>query len=210
MKLSLVQRAAVELFANRGFAATRIRDIGRLVNLNSASLYHYTGGKEELLVSIMEAGMNELLRLGQEAVDASTDPLLQYGYLVSSHVGLTALNPQTTKVIDHELRSLSADNLSKLVAVRDEYEDLWSRVFDAGCREGVFRLEDRTLSRLAVIEMCNGVANWFDPDGPLSINEIQSRFVDIAGCVIGVEDLASRLPEGPILPVRFVVEPAQG
>ena len=40
-KLGEIRRAAVSLFAERGFAATGIRDVGRAAGLNSATLYHY-------------------------------------------------------------------------------------------------------------------------------------------------------------------------
>ena len=45
-----VQRAAVALFAEKGFAATGIRELGNAAGLNSATLYHHVGGKQELLV----------------------------------------------------------------------------------------------------------------------------------------------------------------
>lgn len=53
MDLGRVQRAAVTLFATKGFAATGIRELGAEAGINSATLYHYVGSKESLLASII-------------------------------------------------------------------------------------------------------------------------------------------------------------
>ena len=50
-----VERVAVARFAARGFAAVGIRELGREVGLNSATLYHYAASKEGLLVGIMRS-----------------------------------------------------------------------------------------------------------------------------------------------------------
>ena len=55
-----VRRAALELFAERGFHGTGIRQLAERAGLSSASLYHYMGTKEDLLVELMRAA-KELL-----------------------------------------------------------------------------------------------------------------------------------------------------
>ncbi|WP_197048757.1 helix-turn-helix domain-containing protein [Streptosporangium roseum] len=55
MGLEEIQQAAVGLFAQTGYAATGIRELGRAAGINSATLYHYTGGKEEILSGIMRS-----------------------------------------------------------------------------------------------------------------------------------------------------------
>lgn len=210
MRIQEIQQAAVLLFAARGFAATGIREIGRELKLNSATLYHYTGSKEDLLVGIMRLTLENLSAMGQIAIKRSARPVEQLGYLVSAHVGLVALNPLTSKVIDHELRALSPENHVALLALRDEYETLWADVFARGLANGEFtKATDTKITRLAIIEMCNGVANWFHADGPLTIVEIQDRFVNLAGRMIGVDRLSEQLSEGQIKPEKIDVEPTE-
>ena len=43
-----VRRAAVKLFAGKGFHGTGIRDLAQEAKISSASLYHYIGTKEDL------------------------------------------------------------------------------------------------------------------------------------------------------------------
>ncbi len=206
-----VQRAAVALFAQKGFAATGIRELGGAAGINSATLYHHIGGgKEALLAAIMRTCLDELLRGGRGAVAESSDPTLQLIALIASHVGISALNPLTARVTDQEMRSLSAQNFEVLVALRDDYESMFSSVLERGVRTGAFQLTDVRLARLAILEMCNGVAHWYRPDGRLGVEEVQRRFVEFGIRMIGADPTRvtefGHLPE----PIKLDIEPRPG
>lgn len=178
--LTGVRMAAVGLFAERGFAATGIREIGRAAGLNSATLYHYAGGKEELLIGIMRTAVEELVRVGRAAVAGSADPAVQLARLVRTHVAMEAVNPLTSRVIDHEVRSLTGANRALIVGLRDEYESLLQGVLDRGAEAGQFSITDPRVARFALLEMCIGVSRWYRPDGRLPIGELQDRFTELA------------------------------
>lgn len=203
-----MQRAAVALFAQKGFAATGIRELGTAAGINSATLYHHmNGGKEALLAAIMRTCLDELLRGGRNAVAVSSDPTLQLIALIASHVGISALNPLTARVTDQEMRSLSPHDLHLLVGLRDDYESMFSTVLERGLRTGAFHLTDARLARLAILEMCNGVAHWYRPDGRLGVEEVQRRFVEFGIRMIGAE--LTKLTEfGDFAePIKLDVEP---
>ncbi|GLZ09268.1 TetR family transcriptional regulator [Actinomadura sp. NBRC 104412] len=207
MRRQDVQRAAVRLFARKGFAATGIRELGTAVGINSATLYHYAGGgKEELLVTIMRTCLDELLRGGRAAVASSDDPTLQLGALIASHVGISAVNPMTAQVTDQEMRSLSPENRRALVALRDDYESMLGAVLERGVRTGAFHVTDVHLARLAILEMCNGVAHWFRPDGRSSVADVQARFVEFGCRVVGA--VPGHEPHALPPPIRLDIEPA--
>ncbi len=205
--LGEIRRAAVSLFAERGFAATGIRDVGRAAGLNSATLYHYASGKEELLAGIMRAGLEELLRTGREAVAYGADPAVQLARLVAAHVANEAVNPLTSRVTDTEVRALTGANRSEIIALRDDYEALVADVLGRGAATGEFRITDLRVARLALVEMCNGVALWYRPDGRLSVAELQDRFVELA-CRLAGARIVRREEYGPgITPLRLDSEP---
>ncbi|ALV39854.1 transcriptional regulator [Pseudarthrobacter sulfonivorans] len=187
MDLERVQRAGVSLFATKGFAATGIRELGSAAGINSATLYHYVGSKEELLVSIMRACLEELIDSGAAAVRASSEPVLQLAGLVSSHVGLTAVNQLTARVAEYEMRALSEANRPVLQEMRDEYEGLFAQVLERGKRVGVFKTKDLAMARLAIMEMGTGVAHWYRRDGRLELPVVQRFFVDMACKILSVD-----------------------
>jgi len=56
-----VYEAALRLFREKGYHATSMQDIAAVVGLYKGSLYHYIGGKEDLLIQVFERGMGSLL-----------------------------------------------------------------------------------------------------------------------------------------------------
>jgi AcrR family transcriptional regulator len=70
--------AAEQLFAQRGYAAVTLRDIGAAVGIRHASLYHHVpGGKEELYVEVTErhlqrhqAGLTQAITAAQPTMRA--------------------------------------------------------------------------------------------------------------------------------------------
>jgi AcrR family transcriptional regulator len=185
--LGRVQRAAVTLFASKGFAATGIRELGTEAGMNSATLYHYVGNKESLLELIIRSCLQELMDSGARAMRSSAEPAVQLAGLVASHVGITAVNQLTARVAEYEMRALSDQNRREMQALRDEYELLFGQVIERGVRVGMFTTDDTALTRLAILEMCTGVAHWYDPAGRLALPDIQRFFVASACRMLDVE-----------------------
>ncbi|GAA1891698.1 TetR/AcrR family transcriptional regulator [Paeniglutamicibacter psychrophenolicus] len=207
MNLGKVQQAAVSLFAARGFAATGIRDLGAAAGINSATLYHYVGSKEDLLVSIMRDCLNEMIRSGSEALRGSAEPAIQLAFLVSSHVGLTGTNQLTARVAEYEMRALSEANRPAMQELRDEYEALFTQVLERGVRVGAFNTDDLTMARLALMEMGTGVAHWFRQDGRLRLEEVQQYFVNMAYRILAVDSTALDGVDFVVAPRRLDSEP---
>ncbi|TWH41886.1 TetR family transcriptional regulator [Rhodococcus rhodochrous J38] len=187
MDLGHVQQAAVTLFATKGFAATGIRELGAEAGINSATLYHYVGSKESLLASIIRSCLDELMTAGTHAMRRSAEPVVQLAGLVASHVGITAVNQLTARVAEYEMRALTDANRVELQAMRDEYEMLFGQVLERGHRVGAFTIDDLALCRLAILEMCTGVAHWYRPGGRLELEDVQRYFVRAACRLISID-----------------------
>lgn len=60
--------AALELFVERGFAATRLDDIAARAGVSKGTLYLYFAGKEELFEAVVREGLIPALVQGEELV----------------------------------------------------------------------------------------------------------------------------------------------
>jgi AcrR family transcriptional regulator len=196
-----IEAAALQLFAAKGFEATGIRDIADRAGLSTAALYHYMGSKDELLVAFMVESMTELIRAARAALKGCEDPAEQLAALVRTHVGFHTLDAQRSLVADDELRAVSDVAFTKVMQLRDGYELLWAETLERGVRSGEFSLVDARVTRLALLEMCNGVARWYSDRGPKSPAEIADCFADLAlamvnarvrGAAVKLGDLRSR------------------
>lgn len=180
-----IEQAALQLFAAKGFEATGIRDIADQVGISTAALYHYMGSKDELLTDFMLNSMVQLIRVAQETLAAADGPAAELASLVRAHVGFHTLDAQRSLVADDELRALSEEAFARVMGLRDGYERLWSDTLERGLRIGVFHFSDDRITRLALLEMCNGVARWYSDQGPMQPGEIADAFTDLALAMVG-------------------------
>jgi AcrR family transcriptional regulator len=199
-----VRDAAVSLFAAKGFHGTGIRELADAAGLSSASLYHYMGTKENLLVEIMQVSLGRLVRAGHRVLAESAAPVAALNGLVQMHVVAHALQQAETIVVDNELRSLSSAHRSAVVALRDEYEGMWRSVIEGGCAAGSFVVPDPGVARLALLEMCTGVAYWYSPLGDRRLAEIASAHAEMGLAMLRATAGPGCLPAGHY--VRLVAE----
>ncbi|GHF44126.1 AcrR family transcriptional regulator [Amycolatopsis bartoniae] len=183
-----VRHAAVRLFAEKGFHGTGIRELAQEAGISSASLYHYMGTKEDLLVAIMRECLDRLLRGARQAVDGVADPRRRLASLVSLHVLVHARQPAETRVVDNEVPALSESARKEVVGLRDQYEQLWADAIDDGLRHRVFTVAEPTVTRLALLEMCSGVARWYSPRGPLDLDRLAGHYACLALRMLGSAD----------------------
>jgi AcrR family transcriptional regulator len=73
--------AALQLFVERGFAATRIEEVAQRAGVSKGTLYLYYPSKEELFKAVVRLNLSSLIAEGEEAARAfegSSSELLSY------------------------------------------------------------------------------------------------------------------------------------
>src|SRR2546430_12316187 len=73
-KRDAILRAAIDVFAERGYFNARVADVARAAGVAAGTVYLYFKSKDDLLVSIFERSMRESLTAGREAVADLSDP----------------------------------------------------------------------------------------------------------------------------------------
>ena len=93
-KRDAILRAAIDVFAERGFFSAQVADIARAAGVAAGTVYLYFKSKDDLLVSIFDRSMREGLTLGRAAVADLDDPRERLRRL-ADHV--TAEQPTTPR-----------------------------------------------------------------------------------------------------------------
>jgi AcrR family transcriptional regulator len=185
-----IEAAAVELFAKRGYHATSMRAIAGLAGVQAAAIYHWYPSKEALLVRLQDDFMERLTARIEEAVatpDVASRPALRLAAAVREHVVFHGEHTQEAFVTDSEIRALTSGPRSALIAKRDAYQDLFAGMVRAGIRDGTLRTSDARVATYAVLLQCTGVALWFDPDGPLPLDQVAELHVELVLGALGAD-----------------------
>src|SRR5437773_5098065 len=74
-KRDALLRAAIDVFADRGFFNAQVADVARAAGVAAGTVYLYFRSKDDLLVSIFERTMRDGLAEGRKSVAAIADPV---------------------------------------------------------------------------------------------------------------------------------------
>lgn len=103
-KRDAILRAAIRVFAERGFFAAQVADVARVAGVAAGTVYLYFQGKDDLLVSIFDRVMSEALDEGRAAIADVADPIEQLRRLARLHLARVCRDRNLTIVFQVELR----------------------------------------------------------------------------------------------------------
>jgi AcrR family transcriptional regulator len=170
-----ILEAAAVLFAERGYAATSVRDIGEKVGLLGGSLYHYIKSKEALFVRIHDMALQVAEDRIRAAIADIGDPWKRLETACVTMLEIQ-LDPQSlTMPLMNDFASAPSEIRERLVAKRDAFETLF-RDLIAG-----LPLDpdlDRGVYRLLLLSLLNNVSGWYRP-GRLSPEDIGRQIMRI-------------------------------
>ncbi|WP_019064049.1 TetR/AcrR family transcriptional regulator [Streptomyces prunicolor] len=175
-----ISAAALKLFAERGYRATTMSDIGAAIGIRGPSLYRHVTSKQVLLGGIMVDTMRALIADQQAALDAGGDVPLQLRRIVEAHVRYHAAHREQAFVGNREIENLEQPYRDQVLRLRRTYERGLRTVIERGCAEGDFTVAEPRLASYAILDMGMGVSAWFRPDGPHGAERIAYAYADYA------------------------------
>lgn len=170
-----ILEAAAILFAERGYVATSVRDIGERVGLLGGSLYHYIKSKEALFVKIHDLALQGAEDRIREAVAGFSDPWERLEAACVTMMDIQ-LDPQSiTMPLMNDFKAVPPHVRERLVAKRDAFEKIFSTLIAQLPLDD--RL-DRNLYRLLLLTLLNNVSTWYR-EGRLTPEEIGRQIMAI-------------------------------
>jgi AcrR family transcriptional regulator len=182
-----IEDVASELFRERGYAATSVRDIARALDIRGASLYSHVRSKEDVLWSIVDRAAERF----EQAADQAEQPPDQtkpgsrtcvdrIRALVRAHVSVVTADPEYASVFAYEWKSLSAPHRAEMARRRDAYEARFRALIVEGIACRAFAPVDPAMASAFLLTALNGIATWYRPEGRLSAARIADEFSGLA------------------------------
>ena len=103
-KRDLILKAATKVFAQNGFFQSQVADVARVAGVAAGTVYLYFKGKDDLLVSIFERSMKDVLAEGREAVKTISDPAERLRKIAHLHLDRVGRDKDHAVVFQVELR----------------------------------------------------------------------------------------------------------
>jgi AcrR family transcriptional regulator len=172
---------AAELFAEKGFATTTVREIADTAGILSGSLYHHFDSKESMVDEILRTFLDDILGRYRAAVAGSDDPAKILRKLVRAAFSALGTHRAAVAVMINEFNLLvQYPRFAYLREGADETERLWAGVVERGITTGVFRsdIDPRMIYRFMRDAIWVSV-RWYRPDGRDSPEQIADLYLDV-------------------------------
>ena len=140
-KRDAILRAAIDVFAERGFFNAQVADVARAAGVAAGTVYLYFTSKDDLLVSIFERSMREGLTLGRAAVIDLRDPGERLRRLARAHLARLGADRNLAIVFQVELRQSTKFMERCSATLLRDYLGLIREAITDGQRRGLFRAD---------------------------------------------------------------------
>lgn len=188
----LLRDHARRLFARHSFEGVSMRDIATSVGVQQSAIYNHFSSKHDLLVDLMVAHLKHVTAEMRAELSGIADPLPRLEALVRFHIAYHVAQPEDVFLAYMELRSLTGEARSEVMALRRAYERDVQGILDAGVAAGRFQILHTGVTAKALLALLNGVTVWFQEGGELSREAVTEAYVQMVLQSVGVLRPAKR------------------
>ncbi len=172
---------ASELFAERGFTNTTVRDIADAAGILSGSLYHHFDSKESMVDEILSSFQTELFAAYDEIVGSDLDVRGKVEALVRASFDAIDRHHAEVAIFQNDSGYLmQLDRFSYLRAHNERFRSLWLGLLRQGTGSGALRADlDPELVFRFIRDTVWVAVRWYRPGGELSVTQVADQYLAI-------------------------------
>jgi TetR/AcrR family transcriptional regulator, cholesterol catabolism regulator len=175
----ILERAARLIF-EKGYEGTSMQDIADACGLTKAGLYHHVATKEQLLIAIMEYGMDLFEEVVLSRVEHIEDPLERLRKTMACNLELvTTDSSKEVTIILHEHQTLTGAALKKINGRKKRYVRFLEDSFKQAMATGQIRKVDPTLASFSFLGTVLWTYKWYRPEGRLTPQQLSDGTIDL-------------------------------
>jgi AcrR family transcriptional regulator len=174
-KKEAVLQTAVRMFVEKGYRQTSLDDVAEGLKITKPALYYYFHNKEEIYLECYRRGI-ALTQQNLERIRAHAGSGLEkvvgfiqtYTVIVARDFGRF--------LIRQDDRELSAKAQVEVRAEKRKIDDSLRSFLEQGIADGSIRRCNVRLAAFSVAGAIHSLANWFEPGGPLTAEQVAAEF----------------------------------
>ncbi|MHC6225576.1 TetR/AcrR family transcriptional regulator [Pseudomonas sp. X10] len=153
-------RAAVELFATRGFQAIGLRDLAGCAGLQAGSLYYHIENKQSLLFELIESALSDLLVITRRRLNGARTHSEKIHRFVQAFVSFALNEKYRLALITREFISLTEEHKQHADQLKNNHSKLLYNII--ADKHGVKNSSDEKTCLItnAIIGMLYGQSQW--------------------------------------------------
>jgi AcrR family transcriptional regulator len=172
---------AAELFAQRGFKNTTVRDIADAAGILSGSLYHHFDSKESMVDEILSTFQEELFGTWDVIMSSRLDARAKVEAVVRA--SFEALDKHHSEVAIYQNDAsylMGFERFGYLKDRNEQFREVWLKLLRQGVKAGALRKDlDIELVYRFVRDTVWVAVRWYRPGGPMAIEHVADQYLAI-------------------------------
>jgi AcrR family transcriptional regulator len=167
------------VFASQGYSATTVRKVADAAGILGGSLYYHFDSKEAMADEILSTFLDDMWIAYDRVLGAglSARETLE-GIVVESFRSIDRHRPAVVLYQNESKHLATSERFHYLHESRRRFEEMWLSLLERGMREGAFRGDlDPNLVYRFVRDTVWVAANWYQPGGRLSADDIAKQYL---------------------------------
>lgn len=161
-KREAILRAAIKVFARRGYFNSKVADVAKEAGIADGTVYLYFKSKDEILHSIFDKAMAEFIEEGKRELAELEDPKEKLRRIAELHLERLGADRDMAVVFQVELRGSTKFMQEFSAAGFAEYLDIIQQTFIEGQKKGIFQkdLKPIVCAKILYGALDEMVTNW--------------------------------------------------
>lgn len=151
---------AVELFKEKGYMGSSVRDLATKLNIKAASLYAHIRSKEEILEWICFGIANDFFTELQTVKNTDINPKDKLNLFIDKHLSIVLRNRDVTHIYSNEWKHLE-ERLPEFVELRKKYQQEVEELISEIYRAENWELKSPTFTTRFILHTLNNSYFWF-------------------------------------------------
>lgn len=170
-------RVAADLFSEKGFYGTSIRDIAKKLGVSVSVIYHHFENKEGLWSEIIDYSVRILPSKLELALNGGGGPIDRFRQLLRAHLEASAFYRKESKMFLVDINRLSAKGDAVGQDIQRRILDIYVQVIEELRREELVKSPHAKIVAFNVLGVINWYLRWYRPEGPISIDHIYEEII---------------------------------
>ena len=176
-KKEFILKKAAQMFREKGFAATSMRDLAETVGIEAASLYNHIRSKNEMLETICFDVANRFTMFMDELDTNNQGSIKKIETLLRFHIKQMIENFEEVIVCDREWKHLDEPYLSNFHNQRRNYRKRFASIIEEGIKNGEIKKVDAPTVVLIMLHSVNGIESWHRSTAKITAKELEDNMV---------------------------------
>jgi AcrR family transcriptional regulator len=172
---------AGELFAERGYKFTTVRDIADAAGILSGSLYHHFDSKESMVDELLDTFQQQLFGEYDQIIASDRSPRAKLEAVVRASFEAIDQHHAEVAIFQNDAGYLAGfERFSYLTERNERFRSMWTGLLREGIAAGELRKDlDVELVYRFLRDTVWVAVKWYRPGGALAAGEVADQYLSI-------------------------------